>query len=113
MHARRKFHDDLDNDPQRAKYTLQIFSKIYHKEKQIKEQSKDDLTLKQELRLKEIAPLIKAIKLWIEKENLKVLSKSAIGKAMAYYLNQYHKLEAVTLDSRLELNNNLIENSIR
>ena len=32
---------------------------------------------------------------------------------MAYYLNQYHKLEAVTLDSRLELDNNLIENSIR
>ncbi|GAB1858918.1 hypothetical protein MHTCC0001_37620 [Flavobacteriaceae bacterium MHTCC 0001] len=32
---------------------------------------------------------------------------------MAYYLNQYHKLEAVTLDPRLEQDNNLIENAIR
>ncbi len=71
------------------------------------------MALKQELRLKEIAPLIKQIKTWIEEENLKVLPKSAIGKAMAYYLNQYHKLEAVILDARLELDNNLIENAIR
>jgi len=113
VHARRKFHDALDNDPTRAKYALHIFSSIYHKEKQIKEQSADDLTLKQELRLKEIAPLIKEIKSWIEQESLKVLPKSTIGKAMTYYLKQYHKLEAVTLDPRLELDNNLIENSIR
>ncbi len=113
VHARRKFHDALDNDPPRAKYALQIFSSIYHKEKQIKEQSGDDLTLKQELRLKEIAPLIEEIKSWIEQESLKVLPKSTIGKAMTYYLKQYHKLEAVTLDPRLELDNNLIENSIR
>ena len=113
VHARRKFHDALDNDANRANYALRIFARIYQKEKQIKEQSGDDLTLKQELRVKEIAPLIKEIKLWIEQESLKVLPKSAIGKAMTYYLKQYHKLEAVTLDSRLELDNNLIENSIR
>ena len=113
VHARRKFHDALDNDANRANHALKIFARIYQKEKQIKEQSGDDLTLKQELRLKEIAPLIKEIKSWIEQESLKVLPKSTIGKAMTYYLKQYHKLEAVLLDSRLELDNNLIENSIR
>ena len=113
VHARRKFFDAQENDPQRAKYALAIFAKIYHKEKQLKEKAGDDFTVKQELRLKEIAPLIKEIKNWIEKENIKVLPKSAIGKAMAYYLKQYHKLEAITLDPRLELDNNLIENAIR
>jgi transposase len=113
VHARRKFFDAQENDPQRAKYALAIFAKIYRKEKQLKEKAGDDFTLKQELRLKEIAPLIKEIKDWIEQENLKVLPKSAIGKAMAYYLKQYHKLEAITLDPRLELDNNLIENAIR
>lgn len=113
VHARRKFHDALDNDTNRAKHALKIFARIYQKEKQIKEQAAEDLTLKQELRLKEIAPLIKEIKSWIEQESLKVLPKSTIGKAMTYYLKQYRKLEAVTLDPRLELDNNLIENSIR
>lgn len=65
------------------------------------------------MRLKEIAPLIQEIKSWITEESLKVLPKSAIGKAMTYYLNQYPKLEAVTLDPKLELDNNLIENAIR
>ena len=113
VHARRKFFDAQDNDPKRAKYALELFAKIYHKEKEIKAQAKQDLVLKQKLRLQEIAPFIEKIKTWIEQENLNVLSKSAIGKAMTYYLNQYHKLEAVTLDARLELDNNLIENAIR
>ena len=113
VHARRKFFDAQDNDPKRAKQALNIFAKIYAKDKQIKEHAAQDLILKQELRLKHIAPLIKDIKSWIEQESLKVLPKSAIGKAMTYYLKQYHKLEAVTLDPRLELDNNLIENAIR
>lgn len=113
VHARRKFFDAQENDPQRAKRALGIFAKIYTKEKQLKENAGDDLILKQTLRQKEIAPLIKEIKKWIEKESLKVLPKSKIGQAMTYYLNQYHKLEAVMLDPRLELDNNLIENTIR
>jgi transposase len=113
VHARRKFYDAQDNDPKRAKYALGVFSEIYTKEKQINQQVEDNLALKQELRLKEILPLIKKIKDWISEESLKVLPKSAIGKAMTYYLNQYHKLEAVILDPRLHLDNNLIENAIR
>ncbi|NQX85081.1 MAG: hypothetical protein HRT67_04130 [Flavobacteriaceae bacterium] len=35
-----------------------------------------------------------------------------MGKCIAYYINQYHKLETVTLDPRLELGNNLAEDSI-
>lgn len=113
VHARRKFFDAQDNDLQRAKHALGIFAKIYTKENWIKTQKDLTPTLKQQLRLKEIAPLIKDIKDWIEQECLKVLPKSAIGKAMSYYLKQYHKLTAVTLDPRLELDNNLIENAIR
>lgn len=113
VHARRKFFDAQDNDPQRAKYALEMFTEIYTKEKQIKLKAANDLTLKQQLREKQIDPIIQNIKHWIEQESLKVLPKSAIGKAMTYYLNQYHKLKAITIDPRLELDNNLIENTIR
>lgn len=113
VHARRKFFDAQHYDPVRARYALELFGKIYAQEKLIKQRCKDDLILKQELRSMQIAPLLKQIKDWINKESLKVLPKSSLGKAMTYYLNQYHKLEAVTLDPRLELDNNLIENAIR
>ena len=113
VHARRKFFDAQDNDPDRAKHALQIFAKIYREEKEIQAQAKEDMSLKQELRQDKIAPLIKEIKTWIDKEKVSVLPKSNIGKAMTYYLKQYHKLEAVMLDARLELDNNLIENTIR
>lgn len=113
VHARRKFFDALDNDPKRAKKALSFFTKIYNQEREIKEIAADNLKLKQELRQSSIAPIIEEIKTWIEQESLHVLPKSAIGKAMTYYLNQYPKLKAVMLDSRLELDNNLIENAIR
>ena len=80
VHARRKFNDALENDPNRAKYALRIFSKIYAKEKEIKQKAGEDLKLKQEFRIALIAPLIKEIKTWIQQESLKVLPKSAIGK---------------------------------
>jgi hypothetical protein len=36
-----------------------------------------------------------------------------MGKAMAYFNNQYTKLRGVLADGRIELDNNLIENAIR
>ena len=112
-HARRKFYDAKDNDAQRANHALKIMQEIYAAEREIKIQAEADLELKQCLREEQIAPKIKEIKNWIEQESIKVLPKSAIGKAMTYYLNQYQKLEAILKDPRIELDNNLIENAIR
>lgn len=112
-HARRKFFDAQDNDATRARYALEIIAKIYRLDKQIHKDYQDDYTQIQSQRQKNIAPLLKQIKTWIEQENLKVLPQSAIAKAMRYYLRQYAKLEAILLDPRLKLDNNLIENKIR
>jgi transposase len=112
-HARRKFFEAKDNDAQRANYALKIMQEIYLAEREIKEQVEGNLVLKQNLREKKIAPKIKELKNWIEQESIKVLPKSAIASAMNYYLNQYPKIEAILLDARVELDNNLIENAIR
>lgn len=50
---------------------------------------------------------------WVQEESIKVPPKSSIGKAMAYYQNQWPKLQNILLDPKLELDNNLIENKIR
>jgi len=58
-------------------------------------------------------PILEELKSWVEQQSIKVLPKSAIGKAMTYYHKQYDKLIKVTAAPELELDNNLIENKIR
>lgn len=113
VHARRKFVDARDQDRARAEKALALFSEIYRQERAIKEEAPGNADMRKELRLQEVLPLLQQIKAWIQEEQFKVLPKSAIGKAMTYFLNQYPKFEAIFEDGRIELDNNLIENAIR
>lgn len=112
-HARRKFYEAQDNDPERAKHVLKLFAEIYKLDKQISQTFADKKEEIQKQRLEKIKPLFEEIKSWIEKRSLKVLPQSPIAKAMRYYIEQYPKLEAVLLDPQIKLDNNLIENKIR
>jgi hypothetical protein len=113
VHARRKFVDARDQDKARAEKALAFFSEIYIQQRAIKEEVAGDANLQKELRLQKVLPLLQQIKTWIEEEQFKVLPKSAIGKAMTYFLNQYPKFEVIFEDGRIELDNNLVENAIR
>lgn len=113
VHARRKFHDALDSDKKRAQIALEFFRKMYLEERAIKEETPNDFSQRKLVRDEKIKPLLTQIKTWIEAEQFNVLPKSPIGKAMAYFINQYPKLEAIFEDGRIELDNNLIENAIR
>jgi transposase len=113
VHARRKFFDARDNDEKRANYVLAIFKSIYKTERELKEQAAGDMRKIQQGRESHIRPMLEQLKQWVEQESIKVLPKSAIGKAMNYFQNQYHKLIQVTADPHLQLDNNLIENMIR
>lgn len=50
---------------------------------------------------------------WLKTELVKVLPKSAIGQAIAYTLNLWPRLKAYVKDGKYEIDNNLVENSIR
>ncbi|KKL47944.1 hypothetical protein LCGC14_2330480, partial [marine sediment metagenome] len=113
VHARRKFHDAQDSDKKRAQTALALFRKIYLEERDVKEEAPDDFGKIKPLRDEKIRPLLAQIKKWIGTEQFKVLPKSLIGKAMAYFINQYPKLDAIFGDGRIELDNDLIENAIR
>lgn len=112
-HARRKFFDAQQNDKARSQYALEIFGKIYSAQREIDRLAADDNNLIKQQREEKLKPLLEELKSWIENESLKILPKSAIGKAMTYYQNQYPKLTAILYDGRLKLDNNLIENAIR
>ena len=51
--------------------------------------------------------------LWLTVKKQQVLPKSQLGKAVAYCLNQWSKLEAFLLDGQTELSNNLAERAIK
>jgi transposase len=111
-HARRKFHDALNNDEARASHAMQAIQKLYTIERTCKEQNLG-FTAIQEARQREALPLLKEIGAWLREQYAQVLPKSLIGEAIAYSLKRWEKLSAYVNDGRLNIDNNPVENSIR
>jgi transposase len=112
-HARRKFHEALENDQPRAEYALNMFQKLYAIERRIKEEGlRGDAVV--QLRQGEALPVLQTLKTWMEQEYPRlVVKKSPIAGAMAYFLPRWGKLCIYTRDARLSIDNNLVENAIR
>ncbi len=49
----------------------------------------------------------------METQSAIIIPKSKLGKALTYTINQWHKIQTIVSNGSLELDNNLIENSIR
>lgn len=56
---------------------------------------------------------MKELHSWLLEQAASVLPKSLIGKAVSYSLRRIKTLSLYTTDGRLEIDNNLIENTIR
>ena len=111
-HSRREFEQALGNDQPRAAHILTRIQSLYAVERQAKERqlSADErLALRQELS----RPVFDELHDYLKTQYLQVLPKSAIGKAIAYSLNRWEKLEQFLLDGKIEIDNNLVENAIR
>jgi len=112
-HARRKFHEALDNDEPRAEYALGLFQQLYAIERKIKDQALSSDAVA-EVRQQQALPVLQTLKTWMEKEySTLVVKKSPIAQAMAYFLTRWKKLCIYTQDGRLNIDNNLVENAIR
>jgi transposase len=111
-HNRRNFFEARSNDAQRADYALEMIQKIYLIEKQARDQG---LTVdeRKKLRQEQALPILLKFEEWLKAEYMRVLPESPIGKAIAYALKRWDKLMVYTTDGRLEIDNNLVENSIR
>lgn len=107
-HARRYFHQAIDNDSSRSKYALDLFQTIYGIEGKWKNEE-----ISQEDRKEQIRTHLHELKDWCDQQAYEILPKSSIGKAVRYYLNQYPKLKNVAETKEIQIDNNLIENKIR
>jgi transposase len=111
-HARRKFVDAQDNDRERADYVLEEIQKLYALEREIKE-TKASATEIMAMRKERAVPVIEGLKQWMITNKPEVMPKSVIGKAIDYTLSRIDALKVYTTDAKLQIDNNLVENSIR
>ncbi|CAN5612995.1 IS66-like element ISBthe5 family transposase [soil metagenome] len=111
-HARRYFEQALDNDKELARHALKEIQELYAVEKHCRENNHDPFQ-RLDLRQEKSVPVLKSLHLWL-KENITVVTpSSAIGKAISYSLPRWERLMLYAHDGRLEIDNNLVENSIR
>jgi transposase len=111
-HARRKFENAKENDPERAEYVLGRMQKLYLTEREAREKG---LTFEQrkELRAEQSFPVLQELEKWMKEQLPDVLPKSSIGQAITYTLGLWNRLTRYIENGQVEIDNNLIENSIR
>jgi transposase len=111
-HARRMFHDALENDAVRASYALEQIQKLYTIERICKEQSLNFAELT-EIRQQKSVPILESLGKWMKEQYIQCTPKSAIGKALAYSIERWQRLSIYAGNGMLNIDNNPVENSIR
>lgn len=113
-HARRKFFDAKDSAPDLANYFLEKLQGLYELERQARDKSLSDHQ-RFELRQQKAIPILKELESWltIQYADRTLVPKSLIRKAINYTFKRWKGLCTYAHDGKLEIDNNLVENTIR
>lgn len=110
-HARRGLHEALGEGRSAAWLVGQI-GRLYAVEKQLREQ-KAGPKLRAAVRAWQSRPILERLRRALEIVRRRVLPKSLLGQAIDYTLARWAALIRYVDDGRLEIDNNLCENTIR
>jgi len=111
-HARRYFDKALGNDQQRASHVMKLIQLLYAIEALAREAEMSH-EQRHALRLDKSLPIINEIGQYIQQEREKVTPKSPIRQAFEYCANRWVSLQNYLTNGMLEIDSNLVENSIR
>jgi len=111
-HARRKFYEAKEYDNANAEKVLDQIQQLYQIESHCREQNFAPEQIKNH-RQQQTVPILKTLEQILKALLTKTLPGSPMGKAIAYTLKRWAKLCLFTTDGILQIDNNLIENSIR
>ena len=114
VHAKRKFHEawqagQNNEDARKGEAYIQELFAIESEADQLNYTAEKRL----ELRQKKSKKKLDAFYTWIDEMNSKTLPQSLLGKAITYALNQKEYLSNFLKDGRIQLSNNLAEQSIK
>ena len=113
-HAKRKFHDAAQASKKAGSATIALvkIKAFYRVEKELRNLNlpEDEFV---ERRKKEIEPITKDFKSWLDDKALKIRPESETGKAVAYTLGQWKKIMRYLDCAELTPDNNAAERSIK
>ena len=94
----------------KADQAIAFIQKLYRIEARIKDDPPDK---RYAIRQEEAIPIIKKIKIWLDKSIKHVLPSSKMGQALTYLNNQWDRLTAYVNDGAYPIDNNAAERAIR
>jgi len=109
-HARRYVLKAVKEDLPAAVWFITQIRLLYRIEDQTRHLSVQE---RYERRLQQAPPIWEVMKARADELKPLLLPKSTLGKAVNYFINEYEALKGYLRDGRFEIDNNLIENSIR
>lgn len=111
-HARRKFDEAKIHNLETAEQGLNYFHQLYEVERYARE---NNFTFEQRfnLRLEKSLPVLNEMEIWMKNNGKRFNTKSPTNTALAYTLERWENLKVYLQDGKLEIDNNLVENSIR
>lgn len=111
-HARRKFEQAKSNDPTASDHVLKEIQKLYEIERQAKEEQLNP-DQRKDKRQTESKKILDRLEKYLNANSGLVLPSSAIGIALEYTLKRWTKLTEYIHHGEAEIDNNIVENSIR
>lgn len=109
-HSRRRFYTALQQNLADAVWFISQIRLLYQIEDKVRELVPDERHVFRHQQAPTIWAALKARALELQP---KFLPKSTIGSAVRYFLDEYDALTGYLRDGRFEIDNNLVENSIR
>lgn len=111
-HARRKFHEALEETPKKGAWFLKEIGLLYQLERQLRE-ARAGPEVRMAQRKEKCPKILRRIHRAARWFQRKALPQSQLGKALGYALGLWEALCRYLEDGRLEIDNNLLENAIR
>jgi len=109
-HSRRKFHRALQDGDRGAVWFIGQFRQLYRIEREAKNLLPEE---RHQIRQQQAAPIWATIQERAQTLQPQLLPQSSLGKAVSYFLNEYEALTGYLKSGTFQIDNNLIENSIR
>ncbi len=109
-HSRRRFYAALQQNLPDAVWFISQIRRLYQVEDEVRELAPAERHVVRHQQAPAIWEILKARAMELRP---KLLPKSTLGRAIRYFLDEYDALTGYLRDGRFEIDNNLIENSIR
>jgi transposase len=111
-HGRRGLVETARRGDARAVPGLELYAKLFHVEAESKRAS-DTIEQRFERRMRESAPTVAALRVWLDLRLGDVEPRCGLGHALRYIHRQWPRLTAFLSDPLMELTNNEVESGLR